>query len=99
MPHRVIDEGVETCTVEPHAHRVQHFARSLGEGAQCCMRAVVSIPERCGDKARELRPIGLEADLCVHGAPRGRALTPFMEDGRAIPLRSGVVFTRRPGWS
>jgi hypothetical protein len=63
------------------------------------MRPIVSVPESRVDKARELRPIGLEADLYVHDAPPGRAPTPFMEDGRAIPLRSGVVFTRRPGWS
>src|ERR671919_2582104 len=41
------------------------------------MRTIIGISERRVDEARELRPIGLEADLRVHGSASRRAPTPF----------------------
>ena len=67
LAYCVIDERVEACTVERHAHRAEHLARALGEGAQRCMRAIIGVPKRRVDEARELRPIRLQADLPRHG--------------------------------
>jgi hypothetical protein len=78
----VLDDGVEARPVERHPHRTQHLIRAFGEGAQDRIRTVIGIFERRIDEARELRPIGLQTDLCRHGrslANSGRALAPFME--------------------
>jgi hypothetical protein len=103
LVRRMFDDGIKACAVERYSHRTQHLVRALGEGAQHRIRTIIGIPERRVDEARELFSIRLQTGFRRHGAAiafRGRALAPFMEqNGRVIPLRSGFVFTRRPGWS